>query len=71
MSRWTFSITPTKSTKRKINYIHKEFKNPPSIIKQVPFLIELHLSSLSSNEKNFNKSTPIYQEALKKSQITN
>ena len=50
-----------------INYIHKESNHPLSIIKQVSFLIELRLSSLSSNEKIFNESTPIYQEALKKS----
>ena len=50
-----------------INYIHKESNHPPSIIKQVPFAIESRLSSLSSSEKIFSESTPIYQEALKKS----
>ena len=49
-----------------INYIHKESNHPPSIIKQIPFSIESRLSSLSSNEKIFNESMPIYQEALKK-----
>ena len=48
-----------------INYIHKESNHPPSIIKQIPFSIESRVSSLSSNEKIFNESTPIYQEALK------
>ena len=33
----------------------------------MPFSIESRLSSLSSNEKIFNESTPICQEALKKS----
>ena len=34
---------------------------------QVPFSIESRLLSLSSSDKSFNESTPIYQEALKKS----
>ena len=50
-----------------INYIHKESNHPPSIIKQVPFSIKLRLSNLSSSEKIFNESTPIYQETLKQS----
>ena len=49
-----------------INYIHKESNHPSSIIKQIPS-IESRLSSLYSNEKVFNESTPIYQEVLKKS----
>ena len=50
-----------------ISYIHKESNHPPSIIKQIPLSIESRLSKLSSNEKIFKESTPIYQEALKKS----
>ena len=50
-----------------INYTHKESNHPPSIIKQVPFSVESRLSTLSSSEKIFNESTPIYEEALKKS----
>ena len=50
-----------------INYIHKESNHPPSIIKQISFSIESRLSSLSSSEKIFNESMPIYQEALRKS----
>ena len=57
---------PFSKSNNEINYIHKEFNHPPSITKQVPFSIESHLSSLSSGEKIFNESTPIYQEALKK-----
>ena len=48
-----------------VNYRHKESNHPPSIIKQVPFSIKSRLSSLSSSQKIFNESTPIYQEALK------
>ena len=49
-----------------INYIYKESNHPPSIIKQVSFSVDPRLSSLSSIEKIFNESTPIYQEAVKK-----
>ena len=48
-------------------YIHKESNHPPSITKQLPISIETKLSKLSSNEKVFNESVPIYQEALDKS----
>ena len=50
-----------------ICYIHKESNHPPSITKQLPISIETKLSKLSSNEKVFNESVPIYQEALAKS----
>ena len=50
-----------------ICYIHKESNHPPSITKQLPISIETRLSKLSSNEKVFNESVSIYQEALDKS----
>ena len=56
---------PFSKPNNEINYIHKESNHPSSIIKQIPS-IESRLSSLVSNEKTFNESTPINQEALKK-----
>ena len=50
-----------------ICYIHKESNHPPSITKQLPISIEARLSKISSNEKVFNESVSIYQEALDKS----
>ena len=50
-----------------ICYIYKESNHPPSITKQLPISIETRLSKLSSNEKVFNESISIYQEALEKS----
>ena len=47
--------------------IHKESNHPPSITKQLPISIEIRLSKLCSNEKVFNESVSIYQEALDKS----
>ena len=65
----TFNLTdssycPFNRTNNEINYIHKQSNYPPSIIKQLPLSVERRLSKLSSNEKIFNDSIPIYQEAL-------
>ena len=67
----TFNLTdspyrPFNKTNNEINYIHKQSNHPPSIIKQLPLSVERSLSKLSSNEKIFNDSIPIYQEALLK-----
>ena len=58
---------PFSKPNNKIIYIHKESNHLPSIIKQILFSTESRLSSLSSNKKIFNESTPIYQEGLNKS----
>ena len=50
-----------------ICYIHKESNYQSSITKQLPISIETRLSKLSLNEKVFNESVTIYQEALDKS----
>jgi hypothetical protein len=50
-----------------LTYIHAESNHPPSIIKQIPHSVELRLSTNSSNEKIFQKTTPLYTEALLKS----
>ena len=65
----TFNLTdssyrPFNKTNNEINYIHKQSNHPPSIIKQLPLSVERRLSKLSSNEKIFNDSIPIYQKAL-------
>ena len=67
----TFNLTdssyrPFNKTNNEINHIHKQSNHPPSIIKQLPLSVERRLSKLSSNEKIFNGSILIYQEALLK-----
>ena len=47
-------------------YIHKDSNHPPSIPKQIPTSIEKIVSTLSSNETIFNKSTEMYQKSLEK-----
>lgn len=48
-------------------YVHSKSNHPPSIIKNIPEAINRRLSEISSDEKTFNDSVPIYQEALTKS----
>ena len=50
-----------------ICYIHKESNHSSSITKQRSISIETRLSKLSLNEKVFDESVTIYQEALDKS----
>ena len=55
---------PFNKANSEISYIHKHLNYPPSIIKQLPLSVERRLSKSSSNEKIFNDSISIYQEAL-------
>ena len=50
-----------------IKYIHKKTNHPPSVIRQIPLSIESRLSTLSFNEKIFQKAVPPYQKALQNS----
>ena len=58
------SYRPFNKSNNEVNYIHKQSNHPPSIIKQLPLSVERWFSKLSSNEKIFIDSIPIYQEAL-------
>ena len=48
-------------------YINSQSNHPPSIIKQLPHMINQRLSSISCNEEEFNKAKGIYENALKSS----
>ena len=61
------TYNPYHKPNDEICYFYKESNQLPSITKQLPISIETRLSKLSSNEKLFNKSVSIYQEALHKS----
>ena len=65
----TFNLTDSSDglfnkTNNEISYIHKQSNHSPSFIKQLPLSVERRSSKLSSNEKIFNDSVPIYQEVL-------
>ena len=47
LSLFNSTYKPFSKSKNEFSYIHKESKHPLSKIKQVPFSIEPHLSSLS------------------------
>ena len=48
-------------------YIHSKSNHPPSIIKQLPSMTNKRISSLSSDETEFNKAKITYETALKNS----
>lgn len=48
-------------------YINIKSNHPPTILKQLPIMIEKRLSDISYNEEEFIKSKPMYQDALRKS----
>ena len=48
-------------------YINANSNHPPNVIREIPKMIEKRLSDLSCNKAEFEKSKPIYEEALEKS----
>ena len=46
------------------SYIHRHSNHPPAVIKAVPNGINKRLAEISSNEDEFRKAKPVYQEAL-------
>ena len=47
-------------------YVHSKSNHPPSVKKNIPEAINRRLSSLSSDENQFNSVAPTYQQALEK-----
>ena len=48
-------------------YVHKQSNHPPSIVKQLPFMIQKRLSDLSSTESDFHGCKASYEQALMES----
>ena len=48
-------------------YVNKKSNHPPSIIKQLPIMINKRLSDISYDKDEFDKSAPMYQKALEES----
>ena len=48
-------------------YVNANFNHPPTILTQLPTMVNTRLSSLSINEEEFNKAKPLYKKALKSS----
>ena len=58
---------PYRKDNDNLLYINKDSNHPPSIIKNIPSMIEKRLSDLSCNEEEFDKAKPIYNKALSES----
>ena len=48
-------------------YVHKQSSHPPNVTKNIPLNVNQRLSGNSSNEKLFEETAPIFQQALKNS----
>ena len=45
-------------------YINKESNHPPSVIKQIPNMVQTRLTCISKTEDIFNESVHEYEKAL-------
>ena len=59
--------SPFRKPDSKPLYVHSKSNHPPSIIKELPNMINRRLSSLSYDETVFNNSKAPYEEALRNS----
>ena len=46
-------------------YVYANFNHPPTILKQLPIIVNTRLSSLSINEDEFHKAKLLYEKVLK------
>ena len=60
---------PYRKQNNEIFYIHNQSNHPPSIIKQIPSMISKRISDISCDSDHFNKASPDYNTALKKSRF--
>ena len=66
----TNTHSPYTKPDNTILYVHKNSNHPPTVTKNLPHNINLRLTTLSSNEHEFNKAAPPYQKALNDSGYT-
>ena len=65
------SFRPYRKADQITTYVHRLSNHPPSIIKNLPSMIEHRLNSISSNEEVFNAAKPYYEAALERSGYQN
>ena len=56
--------SPFRKPGTKPLYVHSKSNHPPTVIKEIPKMIEKRLSDLSYDEQEFNKVKSTYEEAL-------
>ena len=61
------SYKPYHKPNEKLQYINMKSNHPPSIIKNLPKMIETRLSGIYSDKKKFDESKDRYEEALRAS----
>ena len=65
------SFRPFRKADQITSYVHQLSNHPPSIIKNLPAMIERRLNDISSNEEVFNAAKPYYEAALERSGYQN
>jgi hypothetical protein len=63
----TNKYSPYRKPNNKPLYIHTKSNHPPTIIKELPDMINRRLTDLSCNEEEFNKAKGQYESALRNS----
>ena len=63
----TGKFYPYRKPNNKPMYINSNSNHPPSIVKQLPIMVNKRISDLSFNEQEFNKAKPMYENALESS----
>ena len=59
----TEKFSPYRKPDNTPSFIHARSNHPPAILKQIPRSVGHRISSLSSNEEEFQKAAPLYNEA--------
>ena len=60
----TGKFSPYRKPGNKLLYVNAKSNHPPTVIKEIPRMIEKRLSDLSYNEQEFDKVKSTYEEAL-------
>ena len=58
---------PFRKSNNEPLYIHAQSNHPPSIIKEIPNMINKRISEISCDEEQFEKAKPMYEKALENS----
>ena len=58
---------PYRKPNDRLLYVNANSNHPPTILKQLPTMVNTRLSLLSINEDEFDKAKPLYENALKSS----
>ena len=63
----TEKFWPYRKPNDRLLHINKNSNHPPSIKKQIPFMVNIRFTQLSSSEDEFDRAAPMYNKALHES----